>query len=62
MAPYDIELGQNKFIGAFDEWTDVGTPKHSISKLEAKTQQFMTDQEIEQEANLNVTNKFRPQS
>ena len=61
-APYPITLRQNEFIGALDQWTEVGEPvpldqkviDQFIHKLETKTQRLMTDQEIADKANLNV--------
>ena len=68
-APYAINLGQNEFISTLHQWTDVDTPiplDHKvmdkfIHKLETKTQQLMTDKEIEEKANLNVPEHYKAQ-
>ena len=68
-APYPITLRQNEFIGALDQWTEVGEPvpldqkviDQFIHKLETKTQRFMTDQEIADKANLNVPDQYKAQ-
>ena len=67
-ATYPLEIGQNDFIGALDQWTDIGKPqaleqmvKKFKTKLEAKTQCFMTNQETKPKASLKVPSKFRQQ-
>ena len=67
-ATYPLEIGQNEFIGALDQWTDIGKPqaleqmvKKFKTKLEAKTQCFMTNQETKPKASLKVPSKFRQQ-
>ena len=57
-APYPITLRQNEFIGALHQWTDVGEPlplDQKDHKLETKTQRLMTNQEIADKANLNMS-------
>lgn len=66
-APYAVYLGRQEFICSLEQWKDVGVPKELdqrmvdqfIHKLETKTQRFMTDQEIELKANLNVPDEFK---
>ena len=68
-APYPITLGQNEFIGALDQWTDVDDPlpleqkmiDQFIHKLDTKTQRLMADQEIDNKANLNVPEQYKAQ-
>ena len=68
-AHYALMLLQNEFIGTLDKWTDVNTPipldnkvvNQFIHKLETKTQRLITNQEIEQKANLNVPEQYKAQ-
>ena len=68
-APNDINIGRNKFIGTVEQLKNVGEAKEVdqktvdqfLHKLETKAQCFMTNQEIEQKANLNVPEEFKAQ-